>query len=192
MSQEAFLAAVARTLDAAGIPFMVVGSFGSSYHGRPRATHDLDVVIDPTPAQLDDFLKLLGDRYYLSAEAARDALQRRSMFNVIDFDEGWKADLIVRKDRPFSVEEFQRRQPGVLHGCSVPIASAEDVILTKLEWNKITPSERQLSDALSVAAAQGAGLDQAYLRKWAPALGVLETLEELLRQAEQLQPPHGA
>jgi hypothetical protein len=49
------------------------------------------------------------DRYYISPESAREALARRSMFNVIDFDEGWKADLIVRKDRPFSIEELRRR-----------------------------------------------------------------------------------
>src|SRR5262249_36296404 len=158
----------------------------SSYHGQPRATNDVDLVIDPTPEQLDRFLTLLGDRYYVSPEGAREALQRRSMFNVIAFDEGWKADLIVRKDRPFSLEEFRRRQLGNLHGCSVPFASAEDVILTKLEWNKITPSERQLKDALHVAAAQWTRLDRAYLRKWAVDLGVTDALEELLRQVEEL------
>src|SRR6266496_3203517 len=159
MTQEALLAHVARSLETAGIPFMVAGSHSSSYYGQPRTTNDLDVVIDPTPEQLDRFLTLLGDRYYVSPEAAREALQRRSMFNIIDFDEGWKADLIIRKDRPFSAVEFERRQLGNLHGLTVPIASAEDVILTKLEWNKITPSERQLKDALHVALGQWARLD---------------------------------
>jgi hypothetical protein len=189
MTQEAFLAEVARCLETAGIPFMVAGSHGSSYYGQPRTTNDLDLVIDPTPEQLDRFLALLGDRYYFSPEAAREAFQQRSMFNVIDFDEGWKADLIIRKDRPFSVLEFDRRQLGLLHGCNVPIASAEDVILTKLEWNKITPSDRQLKDALNVVLGQWPRLDQAYLHKWAPALGVVDSLNDLLRKAEALQSP---
>ena len=36
-------------LDRSGIPFMVTGSLASSFHGEPRATRDLDMVIDPTP-----------------------------------------------------------------------------------------------------------------------------------------------
>jgi hypothetical protein len=184
MSQKDFLTQITQGLEAAGIPFMVTGSLSSSYHGQPRATQDADLVIDPSPLQLDRFLALLGDRYYVSPEAARESLARRSMFNVIDFAEGWKADLIVRKDRPFSIEEFGRRQPGMLQGHPVPMTSPEDVILTKLEWNELTPSERQIRDALNVVVVQGSKLDRAYLRKWAPILGVAGQLENLLRQAE--------
>ena len=187
MSQEEFLAQVARCLETVGIPFMVAGSYGSSYHGQPRATNDVDLVIDPTAEQLDRFVALLGDRFYVSQEAAREALRRRSLFNLIDFTKGWKADLIVRKDRPFSIEEFRRRQTSNIHGYQIPVASAEDVILTKLEWDKLTPSERQLQDALNVAVVQGPRLDQDYLRKWAPSLGVAEKLEELLQKARAFQ-----
>jgi hypothetical protein len=138
MNQEEFLAAITQALEKAGIPFMVAGSHGSSFHGQPRATNDLDLVIDPTAQQLDAFLASLGDCYYVSSDGAREALRRRSMFNVIDFAAGWKTDLIIRKNRPFSIEEFQRRQVGTLHSCQVPIASAEDIILSNLEWDKIT------------------------------------------------------
>jgi hypothetical protein len=188
MTQGDFLVAIAELLEQAGIPFMVAGSHGSSFHSQPRTTNDVAFVIDPTPAQLEQFLTLLEGRYYVSPDSAREALARRSMFNVIDFNEGWKADLIVRKDRPFSVEELRRRQPRTLFGKTVPIATAEDVILTKLEWNRITPSERQVRDALNVAAAQWPTLDRDYLRKWAAPLGVSEALEQLLRDAEGLQP----
>jgi hypothetical protein len=188
MTQDEFLVAIAEQLEAAGVPFMVAGSHGSSFHSQPRTTNDVDFVIDPTAEQLDCFLALLEGRCYVSPDAAREALARRSMFNVIDFDSGWKAVLIVRKDRPFSVEEMRRRQPRLLHGKTLPIATAEDVILTKLEWNRITPSERQLRDALNVAAAQWPTLDRDYLRKWAADLGVGETLEQVLQQAKNLQP----
>jgi hypothetical protein len=187
MTQEEFLLRIAELLETAGIAFMVAGSHASSHHGHPRTTHDVDVVIEATPAQLDRFLSLLGDDYYASPETAHEALARRSTFNVLHLDSGWKVDLIVRKDRPFSIEEFRRRHVETLHGRPLPIASAEDVILTKLEWNKITPSERQLRDALNVAVVKWQSLDQAYLRHWAGALGVSEKLEELLRNAEQQQ-----
>ena len=110
------------------------------------------------------------------------------MFNVIDLTENWKADLIVRKDLPFSVEEFARRQALPLAGRELPVASAEDVILTKLEWDRITPSDRQLRDALGVAVVQGGRLDVAYLRRWAGEVGVAEKLEALLKEAAEVQP----
>jgi predicted nucleotidyltransferase len=185
MTQEQFLVQVAEFLDAAGIPYMVAGSHGSSYHGLPRTTYDVDFVVDPSSDQLEAFLVLLGNQFYVSLEGAREALGKRAMFNIIDFKTGSKADLIVRKDRPFSVEEFSRRQQGVLHGTAVTIVSAEDVILSKLEWNKITPSERQVRDALNVVKVKGPALDLDYLRKWAADLGVSEKLQEVLRDAGQ-------
>jgi hypothetical protein len=192
MTQEDLLADIVRHLETAGIPFMVTGSYGSSFHGQPRATNDLDIVIDPTAEQLDAFVASLGERYYVSPAAAREAFARRSMFNLIDFGSGWKADMILRKDRPFSVEEFRRRRQGVdLHGCRVAVASPEDVILSKLEWDKITPSERQVQDALNVAVVQGTNLDQDYLRRWAAVLGVAAKLETVLHLASQTQPPPG-
>ena len=133
MTQNEFLGYVVGCLESANVSYMVAGSHGSSYYGQPRATNDIDLIIDPSPEQLDNFVKLVGTSNYVSTEAANEALSRRSMFNIINFSEGLKADLIVRKNRPFSVEEFSRRKPGTIGGRQVPIASPEDVILTKLE-----------------------------------------------------------
>jgi hypothetical protein len=48
--------------------------------------------------------------------------------------QGWKIDLIIRKSRPFSEEEFRRRELVNLQGRSLFVASAEDVVVSKLEW----------------------------------------------------------
>jgi len=189
MTQEEFLIRVAQMLETAGIPFMLAGSQSSSFHGEPRATRDVDLVIDPAPQQLDQFLGLLGEDYYASPEAAHEALARRTLFNIIDFQGGWKADLIIRKDRPFSVEEFRRRQTATIHGHAIAVATPEDVILSKLEWHRITPSEQQLKDALNVATVKRPQLDRPYLNHWAAVLGVADLLTELLRQADELSPP---
>ncbi len=183
--QSEFIARLADNLEALGILYMIAGSVGSTFHGEPRTTNYVDIVIDPTPEQLENLVQTLGADYYVSPEAAREALGRRSMFNAIDFGSGWKADFILRKDRPFSREEFRRRRPVPTAGGSVWIASPEDVILSKLEWAKITPSDRQLRDALGVAVSQWSHLDQAYLRHWARELGVGEPLEQLLREAQE-------
>ena len=106
IAQREFIKRLIALLDKAGIPYMVAGSVGSSFHGRPRATQDTDVVIDPTEDQFASFLALLEQGYYISLDAALDALRRRTMFNIVDLEGGWKADLILRKDRPFSRQEF--------------------------------------------------------------------------------------
>lgn len=191
MTQEEFLHQIAQLLEAAGIPYMVAGSHVSGHHGIPRSTLDVDIVIDPTAEQLAKLLASFTDDYYVSPTAAQQALRRRSMFNVIHPAAGWKADLIVCKNRPFDREEFRRRIAEPLYGRPVPLATAEDIILAKLEWNRITPSDRQWQDAFNVAVVQWPNLDQAYLRHWATELGIATQLEELLRQAEQAQPPSG-
>lgn len=188
MSEQAdFVVAMASALERAAIPYMVAGSVASSAHGPPRATNDVDIVVDPTPAQLDSFLGSL-ENVYVSQPAANEALRRRSMFNVIDLVRGLKADLIVLKDRPFSRTEFERRIPVQFEGHNIFVASPEDVILSKLEWSKMGESERQFRDALSVAVAKWPDLDVPYLRHWGVELSVSDALEQLLNDAARLNP----
>jgi hypothetical protein len=167
------LARIAARLDEAGIPYMVAGSFATTFHGVPRSTHDIDIIIDPTGASLAALLTALPDSaYYVDADAANDALRRRATFNVIDLATGWKIDLIVRKARPFSVEEMARRQSGELYGAVVSIATAEDAIIAKLEWAKLGDSERQLRDVEGVLAVRAASLDVSYIEKWVAEVGL--------------------
>jgi hypothetical protein len=180
--QEA-VARLVRLLEQAGIPYMLTGSIASSHHGVPRATNDADIVIDPTPESLDRLLAALAaEGYYADASVAGEALRRRRQFNVIDPDTAFKIDLIVRKNRPFSVEEFARRERRLLIGTTVAIASAEDVILSKLEWGKKAGgSRRQIEDAAGVLRISGPHLDHGYVEKWATELGILELWQALLK-----------
>jgi hypothetical protein len=99
---------IIAALEAAHIPHMVVGSFASTAHGEPRTTRDLDLVIDPRPDQLNELLAALdAEHYYVDSDVAHDALRHRSMFNIIEIATGWKLDLVIRKARPFSIEEMQ-------------------------------------------------------------------------------------
>ena len=182
-TQKEFLMRLVGLLDKARIPYMVTGSMGSSFHGRPRATQDADLVIDPTEGQLGFLLPFLERDYYVSREAAYDAMRRRTMFNVIDLAGGWKADLIVRKDRPYSRREFERRRQIEAMGQTLWVVSPEDTVLSKLEWMKGRESDVHYPDALGVAVAQRENLDLAYLRTWAQELGVENGLTRLLQEA---------
>jgi hypothetical protein len=164
---------IVTLVEAAGIPYMVAGSFASTHHGAPRATQDIDVVIDPTADALDALLASLSDvEYYVDPDTARDALRRRSQFNVIDIATGWKVDLVIRKDRAFSIEELRRRERATMLGVDVYVATAEDAILSKLEWAKRGDSERQLRDVAGMIAVCGSSLDTAYIEEWVDPIGV--------------------
>ena len=136
---------------------------------------------------MNSFVGSLPEDWYVSPEAAAEALRRRSMFNVIDTLSGMKVDLIVRKDRAFSTAEFQRRRPGPVLGSTAPVTSPEDTILSKLEWSKDTESDRQYRDALGVALLRWHELDRNYLSKWGQELGVDQELARLLADAAAVQ-----
>jgi hypothetical protein len=171
-----FLARLAGKLEAAGVPHMVVGSFASSYHGVPRSSQDLDLVVNPDRESLRRFVAdLPPEDYYADSDAAGQALKDRGQFNVIDMATAWKADLIVRKARPFSMEEMSRRSRVLLAGASVFVASAEDTILSKLEWAaRSGGSQLQLRDARGIVEVRGQALDLAYIERWAQDLGLSE------------------
>jgi hypothetical protein len=171
--QGDLLRRIDQALDDAEISHMVVGSLASSFHGEPRQTRDIDIVIE---ANADGVRRLLGlldeDAFYADAGAAAEALERRTSFNVIERATGWKVDLIVARDRPFSVEELRRRLPVRLLGTDTHVATAEDTVIAKLEWAGDGASERQLGDVAAIVRTQGSRLDRDYLERWIGPLGL--------------------
>lgn len=168
-----FLTHLATALGRAGVPYMLAGSFASSLHGAPRSTQDIDVVIDPTFDSLDRLLvELARPDTYFDMDVARDELKRRGQFNVIDSSTGWKADLIFRRARPFSVAEMARRLPMQILGVPAFVATPEDTVLAKLEWASLGASERQLEDVRRVVEVKGDALDRAYIEQWLDPLDV--------------------
>ena len=173
VSLAALLVGTIARLERAGVPYMITGSVASSYHGEPRATRDLDIVIDPDLGGIDRLVgELDADGWYVDAEAAHRALADRTQFNAIDATTGWKIDLLVRKDRPFSREEFGRRTRANLLGTPAWIASPEDTIIAKLEWAAASGSDRQLADVAAMLDIGGDSLDLAYIDRWVTGLGL--------------------
>ena len=175
---------VTSALEAAGIPYMVTGSVVSAIHGEPRATRDLDLVIDPQAADLEALVaEFPTDRFYI--DDAQVALAHRDMFNILDLATGWKADLIIRKDRPFSHQELARRQRMNVAGIEVWVATVEDSILSKLEWYAMSESDRQRRDVIEMLVVNGETLDRQYLEQWAGELGITDELSELWGEAQR-------
>jgi hypothetical protein len=181
VTQEEVVARVVAEIEQSGLTYMVAGSFASNLHGIPRMTQDADLVIDGDERAILQLVHLLEPDFYVSDSAALEAVRLRSMFNAIHLGTGFKVDLVVRRQRPFSVEELRRRQPGALAAREVAFATAEDTILTKLEWARLGDSERQYRDAAGIVQVQTGRLDWPYLERWADDLGVRDLLERSRR-----------
>jgi hypothetical protein len=179
-----FLTAVVEVLEDARVPYMLTGSIAAAYYARPRATQDVDFVVDPGPKRIDDIVdRLLAKGFYVSREAAHEAYQVRGQFNAIDPEQGWKVDLIIRKTREFSKTEFQRRRREELFGIEVGFATLEDLIIAKLEWSQLGDSELQRQDIRNLLEIAGDSVDETYMIRWIDALGLQEAWERVTGDA---------
>lgn len=181
----ASLGPVAGILQQLGIRFYVGGSVASSFHGAMRTTMDVDIVAELQDKDVSQFINALGDAYYVSEVAIRNAVRTRSSFNLIHFATSFKVDVFANRLRPFDERAFARAAIGSLSNTmsfEVPIASPEDSIITKLEWYRLGDevSERQWNDVTTLVKLLRPSLDVAYLETAAKEVGVADLLKRLL------------
>lgn len=181
MTLPTFLERITRLLHEASVPYMLTGSLAAAFYGSPRSTQDVDLVVEAS----SDGLARLAERidragFYVSREAAREAWEQEGQFNAIDPETGWKADFIVRKSRPFSVSEFQRRRAHNVLGLELSLLTPEDLIVAKLEWaEKGGASDLQLRDVRAIIRRQRDRLDRSYIERWVRELDLTERWEEV-------------
>jgi hypothetical protein len=176
---------VLDTLRSLGLRHYVGGSIASSAYSVPRASIDADVVVELGPEHAARFVAALRESYYVPEERVREAITRRASFNVIHLETMVKVDVFVSKNRPFDQRALERARPATAEGGGeIPVSSAEDTVLAKLEWYRRggEASERQWTDVTGVLRAVGA-LDEAYLRRGAAELGVADLLDRALQEA---------
>ena len=171
------LGLVSDRLSAAGLPFMLTGSFALAYYATPRMTRDLDIVVALNERNVDTLVAAFASDFYIDADAARAAIVSERMFNLMHLESGVKVDFIVRKSSEFRQVEFARRQPVAIAGTRIWIVSCEDLILSKLVWALESNSELQRRDIHQLLAET---IDLDYIRTWAPQLGVETLLNELM------------
>jgi len=188
MSQQKLLKHLLSILDKNNIDYMITGSVVSSLQGEPRATHDVDIVIQIYFNSISSLISAFQPpRFYLSENSIREAIQHRTMFNLLDTTEGDKVDFWILTNDPFDQSRFERKYVEEVFGIKMKVSSPEDTILAKLRWAKLSGgSEKQITDALRVFEVQYGRLDLAYLETWVNKLEVKDEWEQLKKDANPI------
>jgi hypothetical protein len=179
---------VVSVLDALNIRYAIGGSLASSTHGAARYTQGADIAVEPfSGKELLFAAQFPASEYYADEQMIRDAVARRTSFNILHLLTSFKIDIFVQKDRPFDRELLARRIKAPVFGESegeFGVITAEDSVLLKLEWYRIGGeiSDKQWGDIIGVMKTQGDRLDAAYLDKWATEIGVKDLLDRARTQ----------
>ncbi|WP_343744338.1 DUF6036 family nucleotidyltransferase [Chitinophaga sp.] len=165
-----FFEKIIAILHELNIPYMLSGSVAMSLYIVPRATRDFDFIIHLESKDIDRFIANFENGYYCDRDAIQDAINRRSMFNIIDHASGFKADFVVLKPDPFRQMEFSRRVEIDFWGQTVYAVSVEDLLISKLIWIQTYQSAIQIEDIKNLTSLET--LDWDYIKNWVGKLNL--------------------
>ena len=178
---------VVDALEGERIPYMVVGALSSSVFGIPRATKDVDIVLQILSS--DSFRRLeanLAEVVVFDRQVTFETLtgSRRHILKAIT-KPPFVVELFELGDDPFVIERFSRRKPawsGQLKR-EVCLPTAEDVIVQKLRWGR----PKDIEDARDVLAVQTpSDLDMDYIQRWCVCHQTANLLTSLLEEINPL------
>lgn len=168
---------VIKRLDSANFHYMVSGSIATNFFTVPRMTRDIDMVIELEEKEVEKFLSLFVDDFYLDEDAIKEALDKKQSFNIIHREGIVKVDFIIKKDTEYRKLEFERRRTILFEGMGMDVTSPEDLVLSKLNWAKDSLSEIQLRDVKNLLKTVP-DIDMDYIEGWVKRLELEEIYEE--------------
>lgn len=180
--QESVLKDFTERLEKLGIKYMLTGSMAMLVYAMMRMTNDIDIVMELSYPDADRIIKEFGEDFYIPQGRVRDAISRKFMFNLLHQETLVKIDCVLRKDDEFQRIAFSNRRRITFTDFDIWTISRDDLILSKLNWAKVSRSEMQMRD---VAGIIRNGYEKEYVEKWAEKLGVKDLLEECLKLLEE-------
>lgn len=176
---EDFIQVILESLQDTGIRYLVGGAIAAWAWGEPRATQDIDVVVEIQVEKIQPFTQELSQRGILiPADVILDTIieQRSDIpINLIHATSGFKADLyLLRPGDELRQSALERRQ---LVDFGPPIGeiyihSAEDLILYKLIYYDLSQQTKHTRDIGAILHSQKGKLDLEYLQMWTERLGL--------------------
>lgn len=171
IQDQAFLE-ILDFFDTRNIEYMISGSVASMFYGKPRMTHDIDLVIDISLKSAIELYEKVKERYYISEEGIRDAVAHETTFNLIHNETGFKIDCWILTESEFDVSRFKRRQKHKIDGKELYFSSPEDTVIIKLVWFKESGYRKHMEDVSDMLRLFPGNLDLEYMRNWIGRLGL--------------------
>jgi len=183
LEQSDLLKFVAEQLEALGITYMIVGSYGSAAYGEPRMTQDIDVLVDLSPAQLDALIsRLPREDFYVSRDAALAAIRDRGQFKIIHPESSIKVDFMIAGADQWGREQLRAPERlELVPGVEAFVARPEVIIISKMLYYHEGGSEKHLRDIASMLKLTK-NIDRDYVARWAQKLGVADVWEAILKR----------
>ena len=174
---------IVELLQKQDLPFHLTGGIVSSLYGEPRSTMDVDVVVKIPMEQVGHakrIVELLEKDFIVELDACLEAIEHGTLFQAIDRETYFKADIHVKGIVPLEFERSVRME--IFDGFIAPVVSVEDAILSKLLWINMG-SNRSRQDVVRILQNQHE-MDTEYLETTAQQLGVEQILNEMKAIAE--------
>jgi hypothetical protein len=182
-----FLKLILDTLSAAGVEYLIGGAIAEWAWGEPRATQDLDLVINLPIEAVGRFSKELEKRNVLvPVDIILDAIMEDRAdipLNAIHMYSGLKADLYLMRDGDALRQSAFQRRTMVDYGPpigKVYVHSPEDLILYKLMYLGLSGQPKHARDIAAILRAKKDQLDFRYIEDWVTQLGLVSVWKELL------------
>jgi len=173
---------VAR-LDEIGVSYLVTGSVAATLYGEPRATHDIDLVVDLSEARCDSLPRVFpaAEFYLPPPEVVRLENERegRGHFNIIHHASGLKADVYLVGDDALHAWAFRNARHYTVGKLEVRVAPPEYVIVRKLEFYREGGSPKHLRDIRSMLSLSPDLIDMPTLEDWVRRRGLDEAWAEV-------------
>ena len=175
MTVESATLRVVDALHAAGIRYMLVGSFSSNYYGLPRSTKDADFVLQLEKEQLEILAGHLEADFLLDPQLCFEKNTGTFKHRLHSKRSAFELELFILSGDEHEQQRWLRRRAVPLFDRQVFLPSPEDVIITKLRWARSKDKE----DVGGVIAVQGNQLDWPYIHHWCERHGTRGRLDEI-------------
>lgn len=184
MEPSELLRFVVSVLEQLGLRYFVTGSTVTIFYGEPRFTNDIAIVVDLPEGAVATFCRQFSeDEFYVSQDAASEAVRRHSQFNIIQPISGLKVDVIVPPPSEFNRQRFERaRRVQAGDGWDALFSSPEDAIVKRMEYYRDGGSDKHLRDITGVLKTSGREIDRAYIDRWATTLGLTEIWQAIVER----------
>lgn len=170
-------------LEAAGLAYMVVGSFSSNLYGVARSTRDADFVVELADKSPMEIAGRLGPDFHFDPQMSFETITGTYRFVATHRGSAFKLEFFLLSDDPHDRERFARRRREALGDREAYVASPEDVVVTKLRWSKGGNRAKDINDVRNVIRAQRDVIDWDYVQRWCDAHGTRDLLERTRAEA---------